>query len=345
MVRDMATIRDVAKHAGVSVGTVSNVLNGNSVVREETRRRVLEAIEALNFHPSAAARSLNTQRTNTIGMVRTELRPNTPHIVSDPFVLDLIDGISSAAIDSSTGLTFWTIPVGTEEMDLYKRLVQGRQVDGFILFAVRQDDPRIAYLTQADFPFVVFGHNGMDDTNWIDVDGAVGIELAVKCLAEYGHQRIGYIAPPAEQHLMHQRWAGFSQGMKAHGLNIDPDLVFEGDFSEHSGQLGTHYLLDQSSPPTAIICNNDRMAFGAMRAIQARGLVVGQDVSVIGFDDITLARYTHPPLTTLHQPVREIGQMLFTLLQAVLAGESTEHLSGRLIEPTLQMRQSTDPVP
>ena len=169
----MATIRDVAKQAGVSVGTVSNVLNRNSVVREETRSRVLEAIEALNFHPTAAARSLNTQRTNTIGMVRTELRPNTPHIVSDPFVLDLIDGISAAAIDSSTGLTFWTIPLGPEEMALYKRLVLGRQVDGLILFAARRDDPRIAYLTQADFPFVVFGHNGMDDTNWIDVDGAV----------------------------------------------------------------------------------------------------------------------------------------------------------------------------
>ena len=173
----MATIRDVAKHAGVSVGTVSNVLNGNSVVRAETRDRVLEAIETLNFHPTAAARSLSTQRTNTIGMVRTELRPSASHIVSDPFVLDLIGGISTAAIDGSIGLTFWTIPIGPKEMALYKRLVLGRQVDGLILFAVRRDDPRITYLQQADFPFVVFGHNGgRDDTNWIDVDGAGGIE-------------------------------------------------------------------------------------------------------------------------------------------------------------------------
>src|SRR5687768_12421431 len=123
----MPTIRDVAKHAKVSVGTVSNVLNGSSLVADKTRQKVLEAIEVLNFHPMAAARSINTQRTNTLGIVRTELRPNANRIESDPMVLDLIDGITSAAVDGSTGLTFWTIPVGTREMDLYRRLVNSRQ--------------------------------------------------------------------------------------------------------------------------------------------------------------------------------------------------------------------------
>jgi LacI family transcriptional regulator len=341
----VATIRDVAKYARVSVGTVSNVLNGSPVVKDATRQRVLDAIEKLNFHPTAAARSLSTRRTNTIGMVRTELRPNAPEIVSDPFVLDFIDGISIASIESGTGLTFWTIPVGPEEMALYERLVMGRQVDGLILFAVRENDPRIAYLRQQDFPFVVFGHDGLDsgDINWIDVDGTAGMEIAVSHLAELEHRRIGYISPPAEQYLTHQRWAGFERGMQDHGLDIDPDLIFEGNFSERSGQLGAHFLLDQSQPPTAIICNNDRMAFGAMRAIQARELIVGEDVSVVGFDDIALARYSQPPLTTLHQPSREIGGMLFFLLQAVIDGQPTEELSGRLIVPELQVRQSTGP--
>jgi len=338
----MPTIRDVARYARVSVGTVSNVLNESPVVKEETRQRVLAAIEALNFHPMAAARTLSTQRTNTIGMVRTELRPHDSKIESDPVVLSLVDGISSAAIESGTGLTFWTIPVGPRETELYRRLVAGQQVDGLILFAVRENDPRIAYLRQEDFPFVIFGHtDSAEKLNWIDVDGADGIELAVAHLAQLGHQHIGFITPPSEQYLTRQRWAGFVSGMNACGLTIDTSLVYEGDFSEHDGQIGAHYLLDQTPRPTAIICSNDRMAFGAMQAIQERGLAVGRDISVVGFDDIPLARYSHPPLTTLSQPFHEIGQQLFTLLQSVIEGKPAEPLNGKLIKPSLIVRQST----
>lgn len=338
----MTTIRDVARYANVSVGTVSNVLNGSPLVKEETRKRVNEAIEALSFHPAAAARSLSTNRTNTIGMVRTELRPFNTKIEFDPVVLDLISGVTSEAIDSGVGLTFWTIPVGAQETALYRRLVSARQVDGLILFAPREHDPRIAYLMEREFPFVVFGRNSSQrDFHWIDVDGAYGIRLAVDHLFELGHRRIGYIGPPSEQSLAEQRWVGFTQGMSAHGLPIDGELIFEGDFTERSGQLGAHHLLNQPEPPTAIICNNDRMAFGAMREVQSRDKVVGQDVSIIGFDDIPLARYSHPALTTIQQPVQEIGSMLFRLLQAVIEGQPTEEWSGRLIKPTLQVRQTT----
>jgi LacI family transcriptional regulator len=338
----MTTIRDVAKYASVSVGTVSNVLNNSSLVRPETRERVLAAIAALNYHPTAAARSLNTQLTNTIGMVRTELRPSNMSGESDPFILDLIDGVSTAAIGTGVGLTFWTIPVGSQELALYQRLVLGRQIDGLILFAVRENDPRVDFLLEHDFPFVIFGRfNSHKDIHWIDVDGAYGIQLAVEHLAELGHTRIAYISPPNEQYLAQQRWQGFQVAMDEAGLAVDHNLVFEGDFTERSGQLGMHYLLDQSQLPTALICNNDRMAFGAMRAIQARGLEVGQDVSVVGFDDISLARYWHPPLTTIYQPTREIGGMLFALLQEVIAGDVAESNTRQLIKPELRVRNST----
>jgi DNA-binding LacI/PurR family transcriptional regulator len=338
----MTTIRDVARHAQVSVGTVSNVLNDSPLVREETRDRVLAAIRMLKYHPKAAARSLTTQRTNTIGMVRTELRPGHPLVEPDPFIFDLIDGVSNAAIESGTGLTFWTIPVGPSEMALYQRVVLGQQVDGLILFALRHHDPRIAFLKEIEFPFVVFGHDGLDGhLHWVDVDGTYGIELAVNHLAELGHRRIGYLAPPGEQYLAEQRWAGFVNGMHAHGNSVDENLVYEGDFTEHSGEAGAQILLAQIRPPTAIVCNNDRMAFGAMRAIQSHGLRVGQDVSVVGFDDITLAQFYHPPLTTIRQPIREIGQLLFELLQTIIAGEPAGTLSRTLVKPSLQVRQST----
>ncbi|MFN8451252.1 MAG: substrate-binding domain-containing protein [Anaerolineae bacterium] len=305
---------------------------------------MLEAIEALSFHPAAAAR-VSTKRTNTIGMVRTELRPYNTRIEFTRVVLDLINGITTEAITSGMGLTFWTIPVGATEMALYRRLVSARQVDGLILFAPREHDPRIAYLLQRRFPFVVFGRNSSQhDIHWIDVDGAYGIQLAVSHLAELGHRRIGYIGPPSEQSLAEQRWLGFTQGMSAYGLPIDGELIFEGDFTERSGQLGAHYLLSQPEPPTAIICNNDRMAFGAMREVQSRDMTVGRDVSIVGFDDIPLARYSHPALTTIQQPVQEIGHQLFQLLHAVIEGKPTEAWSGRLIQPTLQIRQTTQPL-
>lgn len=338
----MTTIRDVARFAKVSVGTVSNVLNNSPLVTEKTRQRVLTAIEQLDFHPSAAARSLITQRTNTIGMVRTELRPHDGRIESDPFVLDLIDGVSSAAVNDGIGLTFWTIPVGTAEMDLYKRLVNSRQVDGLIIFAIRQHDPRIAFLVEQDFPFVIFGQpNGFPAENWVDVDGGHGIFLAVEHLAKLGHQRIGYLAPPSEQFLSHYRWQGFQAGMAQFGLTIHPDLVYEGDFTEHSGQVGTHLLLDHEPPPTAIICNNDRMALGAMRAIQSRKLNVGKDVSVVGFDNIPLARYSNPPLTTLNQPTHAVGQALYQLLIALIQEQPLEGLNKRLFQPELLVRKSS----
>ncbi len=338
----MPTIRDVARYAQVSVGTVSNVLNGSTLVKDETRQRVLMAIEALNYHPTAAARSLSTQRTNTIGMIRSEIRLQGNLIETDPMVLDLIDGITSAAISSSTGLTFWAIPAGEREMALYKQLVTSRQIDGLILFALREKDPRVAYLREQEFPFVIFGRFESDEgDNWIDVDGAGGIEAAVRHLVELGHHRIAYLSPPHEQYLTGLRWQGFVQGMRDMNVPIDLALVYEGDFSEKSGQLGTHYFLDQPNPPTAIFCNNDRMAFGAMRAIQARGLVVGQDVSVVGFDDVSLARYSNPPLTTISQPIHHIGGALFDLLINLINQQPIDLLGGKLLKPELIVRQST----
>jgi LacI family transcriptional regulator len=230
-------------------------------------------------------------------------------------------------------------------MDLYHRLVKGRQVDGLILFALRKNDPRIRYLTDVGFPFVVFGHDG-DNTefSWIDVDSAYGVEISIDHLVELGHHKIGYLSPPSEQYLAQQRWSGFEQGLKKQGLTTNMNYIFEGDFTEKSGQLGTHYLLDLPDPPTAIVCANDRMAFGAIRAIQSRNLSVGQDISVVGFDDITLAQYIQPSLTTVHQPTRQIAMALFDLLQQVIRDDTSGSEVNRMIKPTLSIRNSTGAV-
>jgi DNA-binding LacI/PurR family transcriptional regulator len=225
-------------------------------------------------------------------------------------------------------------------MELYRGLVLSRQIDGLILFAIRQHDPRISFLEQEGFPFVVFGRTDISDgSNWIDVDGTYGIEVAVTHLGELGHRRIAYLSPPTEQFLEVQRWQGFVTGMEKIGAEIDMELVRESDFTEYSGEMVVDELLDLE--PTAIICNNDRTAFGAMRAIQQRGLVVGQDVSVTGFDDISLARYWQPSLTTIRQPIREIGQQLFYLLQAMINGDPIQEIGAQLLKPELCIRNST----
>lgn len=227
-------------------------------------------------------------------------------------------------------------------MELYKRVVNSSQVDGLILFALRENDPRLTFLSEQSFPFVTFGRLDLpEDNNWVDLDSAYGIELATNHIIGLGHTRIGYITPPHEQYLTQQRWQGFVKAMNAANLPIDPQLVYEGDFSERSGQIAAHVLFDLSQPPTAIVCNNDRMAFGAMRAAQARGLVVGKDISVIGFDDIPMAHYSHPPLTTIKQPTHEIGQVLFNLLIRYINRESLEGLGAKLFKPELVVRQST----
>jgi LacI family transcriptional regulator len=254
----------------------------------------------------------------------------------------LIEGVTSAAAETGIGLTFWTIPAGPRETALYKRLVGGRVVDGLILFGLREDDPRIPLLFERDFPFVLFGRwEGAHPIHWLDVDGAHGVGLAVDHLAALGHRRIAYLAPPAEQPLAAYRWQGFADGMRRAGHEVDPALMLEGDYTEASGEAAALHLLSLLEPPTALICANDRMAIGAMRAGGWRGLVAGRDWSVVGFDDIPGARFSVPPLTTVRQPIHEIGIQLFNLLIAVIGRQSTDGLSGRLIKPDLRIREST----
>ena len=340
----MTTIRDVARKANVSVGTVSNVLNDYPGVKEDTRRRVLAAIEALNYHPLAAARTLNTQRTNTIGFIRIAPRGLQERFESDPFAFDLIEGLASAAVEMGVGLVYWVTSADDTQLELYRAIVTEKRTDGLIVIGLCQNDPRVTFLSEQSFPFVIFGRPDSSITeNWLDVDFAYGFELAVNHLVGLGHQRIAYVAPPHQMLLTQLRWEGFNSAMQKARLPVDPELVIEGDFSEDSGYHAAHYLLAHPKPPTAILCNNDRMAIGAILAVQERGLRVGHDVSIIGYDDIALARYTSPPLTTLRPPAFAIGARLLELLMLVINNEPTEHLTGQFIQPRLMCRQSTGP--
>ena len=340
------TIRDVAKRAGVSVGTVSHVLNRSATVSEATRQRVLQAIRELDYQPDEAARTLRRRRTGTIGLVRAV--ENSTHMrteASDHVFLEFLGGVQEVAMKEGVGILFWAAPPGPTEEEIYRRLVRGRRVDGFLLLGTRVDDWRARYLREQEIPFVAFGRTLSDPQfPYVDVDGEQALTQVTEHLIYLGHRRIGYIEPPTGLTCAVHRRAGYVNTLTRHGIPVDERLIVPGGFTQEAGERAMRDLLYLSDPPTAVIAPNDVSAMGAMAAAQARGLIVGQDISIVGFDDIPMAAYWQPPLTTVHQPIRWIGAEVTRMLLALLSDGTipSEHV---LIEPELRVRKSTGPAP
>ncbi len=339
------TIRDVARKAGVSVGTVSHVLNGSAAVSEATRERVLQAIRELDYQPDEAARTLRRRRTGTIGLVRT-VSEGSHRLAEagDHVFLEFLAGVQEVAAKEGVGILLWAAQPGPAEEEVYRRLVRGRRVDGFILLGTRVDDWRVRYLQEQAVPFVAFGRVDGADVPYVDVDGEGALRLLTEHLISLGHRRIGYIEPPAGLTCTVFRRSGYIAALEQYGLPVDERLIVPGGFTWEDGERAMDDLLYLPHPPTAVIAPNDIAAMGAMAAAQARGLVVGRDISIAGFDDIPLAAYWRPPLTTIHQPARWIGAEVGRMLLALLNRGSVPKTQV-LITPELRVRQSTGPAP
>jgi DNA-binding LacI/PurR family transcriptional regulator len=340
----MTTIRDIANAASVSIGTVSNYLNDPKLVAEETSERIRSKIKELNYHPRAAARSLKSQRTYRIGLVPIiSPEDNRSPDPGDNAFLELLSGLNTIAAENGYDLLISGATNNIQELKTYERLIGEGQVDGLILMGIRSQDERLQFLINMNFPFVAYGRSDVSlDYPFVDIDGAAGISIAIHYLTELGHKKIAYITPPEGLMCTRQRWEGYVQGMEESQLPIHQDYVLEGGFNERAGQVSTHLLLDLPEPPTAILTANDICAFGAMRALQTRGLQVGKDVSVIGFDDISLSDHWRPTLTTISQPFRKIGFSLMQSLISVISGVNA--LPQTMLEPRLVIRQSTGSV-
>lgn len=335
----MATprLKDIAGALGLSVTTVSRALAGYDDVSEQTRQRVLTAAEAIGYVPDATAQRLQKQRTRTIGFVIPTFGPR----FADPFFSELLAGIGNEAARRGYDVLISTVAPGPDELGVYRRHVRSRRVDGLIVVRTRQDDPRVRYLVESGFPFVAFGRTNQDLTfPWVDVDGAAGMRQAVAHLAQLGHRRIGYIRGPQDVMFSAVRWQGFCQAMAEHDLPIEPQWILYGDLSQGSGRAVAGQLLDGSSRPTALLVGNDLMALGAIVAAQERQLVVGRDISIIGFDDIGPAEHAHPPLTTIRQPIYRIATMVTAMLVQLLEGETIQE-PHVLLMPELVVRHST----
>jgi len=281
------------------------------------------------------ARQLRSQQSQTIGMVI----PLTPYF-SDPFFMELLSGVERRAAEHGYDLRLSAQIPGQEELNAYRRMVAGRQVDGMVIARVRQHDPRISYLQDVQHPFVVFGRGETDDYPYIDVDNPTGMRQLVEHFVDYGHRQIAMILSPGDLMFTALRLRGYREALDMFGLSYREDYVVEGDLSQRGGLEAADRLLQLSDPPTAIIACNDMMALGAMTAIQRYGLSAGQDIAVAGFDDIPAALDAEPPLTTIRQPIYKIGCQLVDMLVNLMQNIPLDN-PHILMEPELIIRSSS----
>ena len=331
------TLKDLAAQVGRSVTTVSRALAGYPDVSPTTRELVKKAALDLGYEPNPIAQQLQKKRTDTIALILPTYGPR----LADPFFSEFLAGIGNEAATHGFDLLVSTRAPGDEENKAYLKNIRSRRVDGFIIVRTRRQDPRIAMLLEHNYPFVAFGRiEGENNFPMVDEDSEVGMQLLVKHLVEQGHTAIACIAAPSDFTFAYYRLKGFKDSLETYNLSINPAYIVEGDLTQRSGRDMGERLLSLPSPPTAIIACNDLMALGAINAAQARGLIIGKDVGIVGFDDIPLAEHNYPTLTTIHQPIYQIGTIVCRMLLQSIKGEP---LSERqiILQPSLVVRQSS----
>ena len=330
------SLKDVANKLDLSITTVSRALGGYNDVAESTRALVLKTANELEYHPSATARRLRKQCTDAIGFIIPTYDTN----LIDPIFSELLLGIGIEVSNQNMDLLVSTCPPGSEELIVYERMVMEKRVDGMLVVRTRVHDERIAYLADHDFPFIAFGRSkSATGFSYLDVDGAAGINETVRYLIMLGHRRIAIILPREDVMFAHYRLQGFEEAMADAGLTVNNALMKRSTLTMHGGYEAGRSLLLHDDPPSAIVASNDLMALGVISAAQGLGLSVGTDVSVTGFDDIPLADYANPSLTTVRQPLVEIGKRICGMLIRLLQGETLSE-NQVIIKPKLIIRES-----
>lgn len=303
----MATIREVAEIAGVSPTTVSHVVNNTRFVSEDVRRRVSAAMRELNYRPNALARSLRRGETHTLGLILPDS--------ANPFFAEVGHAVEGTAF----ALGYSVILCNTENDDnkerLYTEVLEKKQVDGVIFVAAGENHEAISTIGMNGLPLVVVDRDmGSLELDTVTTDNLHGGMIATQHLLSLGHSTIGCITGPSNITPSADRVTGYITALRKAGIPIEESLMVRGDFHAPSGCSTAMQILQRRPRPTAIFVCNDMMAIGALRAAAQLGLHVPDDVAIVGFDDIELASYTTPSLTTVAQPKQEIGRLAVKLL-------------------------------
>jgi LacI family transcriptional regulator len=330
----IVTLRSVAEHLGLTPGTVSSVLNDTPAARsipEHTRKQIHEAARKLNYRPNFFAQSLRKKRTFTVGLIVEE--------IGDAYGAMIIGGVESRLRQHDY---FFLTAVHRHDPAIlrnHSQLLWARGAEGFITVDVSLDDP-------LPLPTVsVAGHRELPGVSNIVLDQETGIRLALEHLVELGHRKIAFMKGQPYSSDSEERWAAIQKVTRELGIEMDPDLIVNLEFDDPSPQVGYPFakqLLERGKPFTALMAYNDISAIGAIRAIREEGLDIPGDISVVGFDDIAWAAFHTPSLTTVRQPLNQMGQMAAETVVRMIEGDGN-HVRQVAIEPTLSVRESTGP--
>ncbi|MCM3261452.1 LacI family transcriptional regulator [Paenibacillus lautus] len=322
----MATIKDVAKLAGVALSTASYALSGDSRVSSKTRSKVLEAARQLNYRKNGFAMDLKRSRTKTIALILTDL--------SGPYYSELIRSVQEVALNNGYDLIACSSMGGRDSTAV--KFLREKRADGAIILAPNIRDEVLIETSGPQFPIVVMDRPLCSEflVNVL-VDGEQGGYTATRYLLENGHRHVAYISGSSDSYDNHLRYQGYLRALAEAGLEEQSKWRLSGNFVREGGYNATKMMIMQGSLPTAVFYGNDEMAIGGLKAFEESGISVPDDVSVIGFDDIQLAEYVNPPLTTIRQPKSEAGSLAAHLLFQILGGESVKQsymLTTEMIE-------------
>lgn len=331
----MNTIKDVAARAGVSPSTVSRVIGDSSRISEETKERVREAMEFLNYHPNAFARGLVT---NTAGAIGILIPPSMQEFFINPFFSELMSGVSEVA--RRTGYDTVLSTSGRSEEEVLDSMIRGRRVDGVLLLRNRTNDPAVERVVREHFPATLLGRPAPDTPiAYVNNDNVQAAYEATLHFVRLGHTRIGFLGGAEDFLMTSDRLQGYKQALHESGLNADERLIVSSFFLEQGGYLGMMRLLALSDRPTAILASDDVLAFGAMRAAGELGYRLPEDLAIIGFNDIRLAELANPSLTSVRVHMHELGEAAADLLIAQIQDRNIVP-GHKIVDTSLIVRHS-----
>ncbi len=311
-----ATIRDVARLAGVAVGTASLALADSNSIAPATKDKVRSAAARLKYQPSAVGRALQAKRMNAVGLI---VPHSSQHVFSHLYFMEVLAGVSEVLDEAGMTLVLSTSLREDEEEEAYLKITRSQLVDGVILASAALADKNIARLQAGSHPFVFIGNYPLDaSVPAVSIDDLNSARSAVAHLIGHGHRRIAHISGPLPHLSAADRFAGYKETLAAAGLPFRPEYLYEGEYGEESGRSGMRALLQLSEPPTALFAANDETAVGAIEVLRANGIVPGAAFPIVSFDDVMIARLLTPPLTTIRQPMRGLGAAAARLLLALL---------------------------
>ena len=331
----MATIKDVAKMAGVSTTTVSHVINKTRFVAKETEEAVMQAIKSLKYSPSAVARSLKVNTTKSIGMIVTTSE--------SPYFAEIIHAVEDHCYRQGYSLFLCNTQNDPEKIKNHVEMLAKKRVDGLLVMCSEYTQHSLDVLSGfSSVPMVVMDWGPNVDTDIIEDNSFTGGYIATKHLIDCGHKAIGLIAGELDKTTARTRYEGFVKAMNEANLSIHENWIMEGFFEPEDGYECMNKILSQDNLPTAVFCCNDVMALGAISAITEKGLRVPDDISIIGYDNIHSSRFYAPPLTTIHQSKSRLGAQAVNLLFERIANKDNDNQEKHriAIHPELVLRKS-----